>query len=187
MLGTVLFVLTVVGSGSLVESRGHYADPRCVSRGCPADTTCRVVYRCPTPASCYLVAECLDEPPYWSQTGLCKYGDPIVIELSRGKYRDTQCGHRLRDCPNSTYCNDLLSGFYSTCCLSDPVAPVKPGKCPRNSYPFDKQDCTAYCLNDGDCLGDEKCCRAGCDSRCFHPERSDNGNTWSPTLILNDS
>ncbi|GFR62195.1 hypothetical protein ElyMa_005449100 [Elysia marginata] len=121
MFGTVLLMLTVlVGSGCLVESRQRFPDPRCVSRRCPAGTTCRVVNRCSTPVSCRLVAECLANPPY-SHQGVCKIGAPILIQVN-GTLRDTQCGPGLF-CPGGTYCNSLLQDTYATCCLSDPGTP----------------------------------------------------------------
>ncbi|KAK3738611.1 hypothetical protein RRG08_040269 [Elysia crispata] len=170
MIRAVLFVLLVVGGSNLVESRRRQQDPRCITRGCPSGTTCRVVTRCPTPMSCDLVAECLATPPAHSHVGVCRIGDPILIEMN-GRLRDTYCGPRLH-CPDGTYCNTRLMDTYSTCCLSDPAGPVKPGRCPFNIYVFGGRSCFHTCNNDGDCLGSRKCCPDGCGSSCLPARRT---------------
>lgn len=172
MLGTALFVFAVVSSCGLVESR-RTPDPRCVFRPCPPGKACRVFTRCPNPIVCNLVAECVD-PPAMGHPSVCDIGDPILIEMRSG-VRDTRCGPRLH-CPDGTYCNNRLQDTYSTCCLSDPTAPVKPGECPSNVYPFGQRNCFSTCNNDGDCPYTRKCCPRGCGFSCVPPQQNRNPN-----------
>ncbi|GFN80693.1 wap four-disulfide core domain protein 18 [Plakobranchus ocellatus] len=93
-----------------------------------------------------------------------------MIHLN-GELRNTRCGPNLH-CPDDTYCNTLLMDTYSTCCLSHPEAPVKPGSCPASepAY-FSNSVCFNTCNNDGDCRGHRKCCQTGCSRQCLAPQR----------------
>ncbi|GFO09863.1 anosmin-1 [Plakobranchus ocellatus] len=98
--------------------------------------------------------------------GICLIGYPVVVE-SIGEFKNTFCGPNL-NCPNQTYCNTRLLDTYSTCCLSDPENPVKPGNCTASQRGSDTY-CLIACNNDGDCTGNKKCCQKGCSRECILP------------------
>ncbi|KAK3765543.1 hypothetical protein RRG08_052336 [Elysia crispata] len=114
---------------------------------------------------CKLEVICLDHPLKDSHTGVCSVGDPILSLYSRG-LRDLMCSPSS-PCPIGAYCNTELKDIYSTCCMSDPEAPVKPWTCPANTFTGD-DFCLDTCMNDGDCRFNQKCCEQGCKRDCVH-------------------
>ncbi|GFN86201.1 wap four-disulfide core domain protein 3 [Plakobranchus ocellatus] len=136
---------------------------------CPENTTCRVKACCSaiSPDVCIFDVLCLEKPPKLSHTGICSFGDPILV-MRNDTLQDIHCGPRS-PCPKGTYCNTELMDTYSTCCLSDPNKPVKPGVCPTSKN-ASKDFCVDTCKNDGDCSLNNKCCDNGCKKECLPPK-----------------
>ncbi|KAK3739486.1 hypothetical protein RRG08_065909, partial [Elysia crispata] len=149
----------------VVAGQERKPDPRCIQKNCTAGTTCRIVKSCPSGQACKLEAQCLENPLKDSHTGVCLVGDPILV-LQNGRLTDLTCGPQS-PCPIGAYCNTELMDTYSTCCMSDPEAPVKPWTCPANTFTGD-DFCLDTCMNDGDCRYDAKCCEHGCNMECVH-------------------
>lgn len=158
-----LLLLAVVAGVTLAD---RPEDPLCESKGCPSDKPCRVLTECSLHGLCTLKAECLENPPKWSHTGVCQIGQPI-LNLRNGSWEDTRC-YSSSPCPDGTYCNTELQDTYATCCRSDPTNAIKPGQCPTYRDPNpDTFFCVDTCQRDGDCRFDYKCCETGCRRECI--------------------
>ncbi|KAK7480278.1 hypothetical protein BaRGS_00028446, partial [Batillaria attramentaria] len=78
-----------------------------------------------------------------------------------------QCRHHSDCRANHACCHN---GCGHTCTFLRPDTVVKPGSCPRGDFRQRTSfQCDDSCQADGDCPGNQKCCRSACGMTCRVP------------------